>query len=72
MKTPKQEALELLEQLPDDVSMETLLANLHFKASVRRGLDHEAHRGDGLPHEEVKRRLNVWLESSGLPKLSET
>jgi hypothetical protein len=71
MKTAKEEALEVLERLPDDVSMDTLLANLHFKASVLRGLD-QAHRGEGVPHEEVKRRLNAWLESSGLPKLSET
>ena len=71
MKTPKQEAFEILARLPDDVSFETLIAQLHFKASVLRGLA-EARRGEGIPHEEVERRLEMWLESSGRQRLSET
>ena len=38
MKTAKQEALELITVLPDDVPMETLVEELLFKASVLRGL----------------------------------
>ncbi len=69
MKTAKEEALDLLERLPDDVSMDTLLAQLHFKASVLRGLA-EASRGEGISHEEAKERLAKWLESSGRQRLS--
>lgn len=71
MKTAKQEVLELLERLPDDVSMDTVLAELHFKASVMRGLE-QADRGEGISHEELKANLKAWLESSGLQKLRET
>jgi hypothetical protein len=71
MKTAKQEALDLLERLPDDVSMDTLLAELHFKASVLRGLE-EAMRGEGTSHAEVKKRVRAWRESSGRRKLSDT
>ncbi|HEX5479640.1 MAG TPA: hypothetical protein VFY79_07965 [Dehalococcoidia bacterium] len=69
MKTAKQEAFDLLERLPDDVSMDTLLAELHFKASVLRGLE-QAERGEGITQEELKARLKTWLESSGRQKLS--
>ena len=67
MKTAKQEALDLLDRLPDDVGMDTLLAELQFKAMLIRGLD-EVRRGDVMSHEEVKSRLNKWLELSGRDK----
>ena len=69
MKTAKQEAMDLLERLPDDVSMDTVLAELHFKASVMRGLA-EAARGEGISREEAKERVAQWLESSGHPRPS--
>ena len=71
MKTPKQEALELLQQLPDDVSFERLIYELDFKFRVLRGIA-QSERGEGIPHEEVKRRLSRWLESPGRQRLSET
>lgn len=71
MKTAREELIELLERLPDDTPMDTLLAEMHFKASVLRGLA-EASRGEGISHEEAKERLAKWLESSGRQRLSET
>jgi hypothetical protein len=71
MKTAKQELLELLERLPDDVSMDTMLAEMHFKAIVLRGLE-DAHRGDVVSQEEVRARLSKLLESSGRERLSKT
>ena len=70
MNTPKREMLELLERMPDDVPMETLLAEMHFKASVLRGLE-EASRGDVVPHDEVERRVREWRRSQGREKLFE-
>jgi predicted transcriptional regulator len=64
VKTAKQEARELLDRLPDDVSMDVLLAELVFKASVLRGLE-ESHRGEFVTQDEAKRRLSRWLASSG-------
>ena len=71
MKTAKQELVELLERLPDDAPMDTLLAEMHFKAMVLRGLE-EVRRGEVISHEEVKSRLNKWLESSGQTRLTST
>lgn len=70
MKTAKQELLEVLEHMPDDAPMDSLLAQMQFKASVLRGLA-EAHRGEGITHEKLKDRLNRWRESSRRRKLSE-
>ena len=71
MKAGKQDLTELLDCMPDDASMDTLLAAMHFKASVLRGLE-DARRGDVVSHEEVRSRLNRWLESSGRERLSGT
>ncbi|MHB8377340.1 MAG: hypothetical protein ACYDEB_10355 [Dehalococcoidia bacterium] len=60
MKTPKQEAMELIERLPEEVSLETILAELHFKAKVLRGLE-QADRGQVVSQEEAMRRLSKWL-----------
>jgi predicted transcriptional regulator len=71
MKTAKQELIELIEQLPDEASIDALLLELQFRAGVRRGLA-EAERGEGMPHDEVKARIATWSQSSGRRKLSET
>lgn len=69
-KTAKQIVLDLLEKLPDDVTLERLICELDFRAKLQRGLA-QAERGEGIPHEEVVRRLNKWLESSGQQGFSE-
>jgi len=71
MKTAKQETQELLDRLPDDVSMDDLLHALKFKASVLRGLE-QAERGEGITTEELKDRLRGWRESSGRQRRSGT
>jgi hypothetical protein len=71
MVTPKQEAAELLERLPDDVSMDDLLIEFHVLASIRRGLEDVEH-GRVLTQEEVRRRLSRLLESSGQKRPSRT
>jgi len=64
VKTAKQEALELIQQLPDEISMETIIAELHFKLRVLHGLE-ELERGAVVSQEEAEHRLGRWLKSSG-------
>ena len=71
MKTARRELIETLEHLPDDAPMETLLAEVAFKASVLRGLE-DVRTGRVYSNEEVRSRLNKWLESSGRERLSDT
>lgn len=66
MKTAKQEAIDLLGRLPDDVSMDTVIAELHFRSTLLRGLD-EVRRGEVMSHEEVRTRLSAWRESFAPP-----
>ncbi len=63
-KTAKQAAIELIERLPDEVSTETIVAELLFKQGVIRGLE-ELDRGEVVSHAEARERLAPWLKSSG-------
>lgn len=65
MKSEKQQVLELIDMMPDEVSAETIISELQFRIlMLRRG--EEARRGENLiPHEDVKAMLSKWLDSSG-------
>lgn len=63
-KTAKQAAIDLIERLPDEVSTETIVAELLFKQSVIQGLE-QLDRGEVVSHDEAKERLAPWLKSSG-------
>jgi hypothetical protein len=56
----KQQVIEMIEQLPDDVTTDDILAELYFKTQVDVGLGQLA---DGLvlPHENVEQRMAKWL-----------
>lgn len=57
-KTPKTQAHELIDQLPDNASWEDVVYRLELHASIERGLaDSEA--GRVTPQEEVERRFGV-------------
>ena len=64
MKTAKQETLDLVATLPDDVPMETILYRLHLKAKVERGAQ-QLDRGEVIPHDRVMEDLERWLTSIG-------
>jgi len=65
MKDDKRQAIELIEQMPDGVSAETIIQELQFRVTVlRRGRD--AERGESvISHDEATRRLGKWLNSAG-------
>lgn len=62
--TAKQAAIDLIELLPDEVSTETIVAELLFKLSVIQGLE-QLDRGEVVSHDKAKERLAPWLKSSG-------
>ena len=64
MKTAKQEALDLLSRLPDDVSTETIIGELLFVLKVNQGLA-QLERGEVVSHEDVKKQFLNWQKSSG-------
>ncbi len=62
--SPKDEVRALLDRLPDDVTLEDIQYHLDVVVKV---LEAEAQldRGEGIPHEEVVRRLRErWGEAA--------
>lgn len=60
VNTTKEEVIQLVKAMPDNVTLEDVLEELYFKIQVDQGLA-ELDRGESLPHEEVERRLAKWL-----------
>lgn len=56
----KQLALDSIERLPANASLDVIAERLDFLAAIRKGLD-QLERGETIPHEEVKRQLATWL-----------
>jgi len=56
----KQLALESIQRLPDDASLDSIAERLEFLAAIRKGLN-QIERAETLSHEEVKRQLATWL-----------
>ena len=50
--------VEAIRELPADATVEDAIARLVFLAKIEEGLA-QLDRGEGVPHDEVKRRLGV-------------
>ncbi len=59
-QTTKQAVIEMIERLPDDASVEDIMAELYFRQKVDEGL-RQLDAGEGIDHEEAKQRLGKWL-----------
>jgi predicted transcriptional regulator len=57
--TGKQEALAVIERLPEDASLEEILRELAFTRMVERGLEDSEH-GRTISHQEMAQRLDSW------------
>ena len=60
MEGIKQQAIQLIQALPDGATMDDIIAELYFKMQVDAGLK-ELDEGRGIPHEEVEKRMAKWL-----------
>lgn len=60
----KKAALKIVEEAPEDASIEEIMYRLFFRARVDRGLK-ELAQGKTVSHEEVRRSVARWLRSSG-------
>ena len=55
----KQLVSNLLERLPDNVSLHDIAKEIEFISGVREGLD-QLDRGDGVPVEDVEKMIASW------------
>jgi hypothetical protein len=61
MKTAKEEVRELLEQLPQDASLEDIQYHIYVRQKVQKGLD-AAREGKVISQHEIEKRMARWLE----------
>jgi len=54
--------LETIRALPDNCSLEEIAERIEFIAAAQKGFD-QLDRGEGIPHDEVKKQLASWLTS---------
>jgi hypothetical protein len=59
MKTAKEEVRDLLDQLPEDASLEDIQYHIYVRQKIQKGLDAEA-EGQVIPQAEVERRMARW------------
>jgi predicted transcriptional regulator len=53
-------AAELINRMPDGVSLYEIARQIEFAAAVREGLA-DAEKGDVVPLDEVERELEEWI-----------
>ena len=71
MTTTKRDVIEMLERMPEDVSIDEIMYALYFRQHVDQGL-REVEDGKLIPHEQVEREMNEWVQSLGLRARGET
>ena len=54
----RDQMVEAIRELPPDASVDDAIERLVFLAKIEEGLV-QLDRGDGIPHDEVKRRLGL-------------
>jgi hypothetical protein len=61
MITTKDHVIRLVNSMPDDVTIDDVIAELYFKLSVDIGLK-ELDEGKGISHERIKDEMAKWLK----------
>jgi predicted transcriptional regulator len=56
----KEKAVQAVQALPDDASLEDARERLFLLTRIERGLQ-QADAGELIPHEKVKERMAKWL-----------
>jgi predicted transcriptional regulator len=61
MQTVRENVINMIKNMPRDVSIEDIMAALYFRYDVDQGLK-QLDEGKGIAHEEVEKRMNKWLK----------
>ncbi|MFH1008846.1 MAG: hypothetical protein V1800_15330 [Candidatus Latescibacterota bacterium] len=60
MPATKEKVIQMIQQLPDDITVDDVFSELYFKLQVDSGL-RELDEGKGIPHQKVKERMSKWI-----------
>ena len=63
----KDEVIKMIRNMPEETSVEDIMAELYFRYQVDEGLK-QLDEGQGIPHEEVEKRYKT-IESRVSKKL---
>jgi len=61
MATEKENILQMIKNLPDDVSMEDIIEAIYVRKKIEKGLK-DSEEGRLYSHEEAKEILKKWLK----------
>jgi len=61
MRTAKDEVREILENLPDEASLEDIQYHIYVRQKIERAL-RDAEEGRTIPQEEIEKRMSRWLD----------
>jgi predicted transcriptional regulator len=59
--TTKEKLIKVVQDLPDDASIEEVMERLLFVAKVEKGLQ-QADKGQTLSHDDIKEKMSKWLK----------
>ena len=57
----KEQMIKLLQELPEDTTVEAAMAQLYLLYKIERGLE-QVDRGQVVSHAEAKQRISKWLK----------
>jgi hypothetical protein len=57
----REKAQQLIGELPQEFSVDSLVEKLYLLEKIELG-EQQLDRGEGIPHDEAKRRLEKWLK----------
>jgi len=60
-ESTKEKVLRVVQELPQDGSIEDAMEKLYFLHKVEKGL-RQANLGQKISHDEAKQRMGKWLE----------
>jgi len=60
MRATKEKVIQMIQQLPDEVTVDDIFSELYFKLQVDSGL-RELDEGKGIPHQKVKESMSKWV-----------
>jgi hypothetical protein len=67
MQAFKENVIAMIKNMPQDVSVEDIMAELYFRYEVDQGIK-QLDEGKGIPHKEIEKRMKKWLKNKMVAK----
>jgi hypothetical protein len=61
MSRVKEKVIRVIESLPEEATLEDIMAELYFRLQVERGLQ-QLDESQGITHDQAKQQIGEWLK----------